>query len=144
MSVVNVGRHTFRVIPIGTAQARIDSSIELWLGASRGRWDGNTLVVDVTNQNATWWFDQAANFASDAVHVVERLTMIDADTIHYEARIEDPTVYTRPWTMVFAIRRITMPKYEIWEEACHEGERDTPHLLGTGLKLYPGIGATPR
>jgi len=45
---------------------------------------------------------------------------------------------------VFAVRRITMPKYEIWEEACHEGEHDTEHLLGTGLKFYPGITRTPR
>jgi hypothetical protein len=136
--------HTFRVIPIGNAPPRIDPSVRLWLGTSRGGWDGNTLVVDVTNQNAKWWFDQAGNFASDAVHVVERFTLIDPDTIHYEARIEDPNVYTRPWTMVFAIRRTTMPKYEVWEEACHEGEHDTAHLLGAGLRLYPGISRTAR
>jgi hypothetical protein len=135
--------HTFRVIPTGADTPRVDPSVRLWLGASRGRWDGNTLVVDVTNQNGRVWFDQAANFASDAVHVVERFTMIDDDTVHYEARIEDPAVYTRPWTMAFAIRRITMPAYETWEEACHEGERDTEHLLATGLKLYPGITKQP-
>jgi hypothetical protein len=70
--------------------------------------------------------------------------MIDPNTIHYEARIDDPTVYTRPWTMVFAIRRIADPKYEIYEEACHEGERDTEQLLSTGLKFYPGITRRPR
>jgi hypothetical protein len=135
--------HTFRIIPTTAGMPRIDPSVRLWLGSSRGRWDGNTLVVDVTNQNGRVWFDQAANFASDAVHVVERFTMIDADTIHYEARIEDPAVYTRPWTMAFAIRRITMPGYEVWEEACHEGEMDTEHLLATGLKLYPGVSKKP-
>ena len=130
--------HTFRVIPIGSAP-RIDASVRLALGTSRGGWDGNTLVVDVTNQNGKVWLDQAANFYSDAVHVVERFTRIDANTIHYEARIDDPVVYTRPWTMVFAIRRNADPKYEVFEEACHEGERDTEQLLSTGLKLYPGI-----
>jgi hypothetical protein len=135
--------HTFRVIPIGSAP-RIDASVRLALGTSRGRWDGNTLVVDVTNQNGKVWLDQAANFYSEAVHVVERFTMIDANTIHYEARIEDPVVYTRPWTMVFAIRRTTDPRYEVFEEACHEGERDTEQLLGTGLRLYPGITRRPQ
>jgi hypothetical protein len=135
--------HTFRVIPIAS-MPRIDNSVRLALGTSRGRWDGNTLVVDVTNQNGRTWFDQAGNFDSEAVHVVERFTMIDADTIHYEARIDDPTVFTGPWTMVFAIRRITEPGYEVFEEACHEGEQDTGHLLGTGFQLYSGITRRPR
>jgi hypothetical protein len=134
--------HTFRVIPIGSAP-RIDPSIRLWLGTSRGRWDGNTFVADVTNQNGKTWLDQAGNFFSAAVHVVERFTMVDANTIHYEARIDDPTVYTRPWTMVFAIRRNTDPKYEVFEEACHEGERDTEQILGAGHSLYPGITRKP-
>jgi hypothetical protein len=135
--------HTFRVIPIAQI-SRISESVRLWLGRSQGRWDGNTLVVDVANQNGMTWFDQAANFDSDAVHVVERFTMIDPDTIHYEARIEDPTVYTRPWTMAFAIRRVKDPGFEVFEEACHEGEKDTEHLLGTGLRIYPGVARTPR
>jgi len=133
--------HTFRVIPLGS-QPRIESSVRLWLGTSRGRWERNTLVVDVTNQNGRTWLDQAGNFFSEAVHVVERFTMVDANTIHYEARIDDPTVYTRPWTMVFAIRRMADPRYEVFEEACHEGERDTEQLLGTGYRFYPG--PTPR
>jgi hypothetical protein len=135
--------HTFRVIPIGS-EPRIDASVRLALGTSRGHWDGNTLVVDVTNQNGKVWLDQAANFYSEAVHVIERFTMIDANTIHYEARIDDPVVYTRPWTMVFAIRRITDPRYEVFEEACHEGERDTEQLVGAGLQLYPGITRRPQ
>lgn len=134
--------HTFRVIPT-VAAPRVDPSVRLWLGTSRGRWEGNTLVVDVTNQNGLTWLDQAGNFASESVHVIERFTLIDRTTIHYEARFEDPTVYTRPWTMVFAIRRITDPKYEVYEEACHEGERDTEQLLRTGFGLYPGVTRRP-
>ena len=130
--------HTFRLIPIGSAP-RVDASVRFWLGTSRGRWEGNTLVVDVINQNGKTWLDQAGNFFSEAVHVIERFTMVDANTIHYEARIDDPTVYTRPWTMVFAIRRNADPKYEVFEEACHEGERDTEHLLSAGYTFYPGI-----
>jgi hypothetical protein len=134
--------HTFRVIPTLPAP-RIDPSVRLWLGTSRARWEGNTLVVDVTNQNGLTWLDQAGNFASENVHVIERFTMVDRNTIHYEARFEDPLVYTRPWTMVFAIRRITEPKYEVYEEACHEGERDMEQLLRTGFSLYPGLTSRP-
>jgi hypothetical protein len=130
--------HTFRAISTGSAP-RVDASVRLWLGTSRGRWEGNTLVVDVINQNGKTWLDQAGNFFSEAVHVVERFTMVDANTIHYEARIDDPTVYTRPWTMVFAIRRTTDPRYEVFEEACHEGEQDTEVLLRLGYTFYPGI-----
>src|SRR5689334_17209666 len=85
------------------------------------------------------WLDQAGNLTSEAIRVIERFTMVDPNTIHYEARIEDPSVYTRPWTMVFAIRRNMDPRYEVYEEACHEGEKDTEHLLGAGYTLYPGI-----
>jgi len=120
--------HTFRVIPLGGVP-RVNASVRLWLGTSRGRWEGNTLVVDVTNQNGKTWLDQAGNFFSEAVHVVERFTMVDANTIHYEARIDDPSVYTRPWTMVFAIRRTPDPRYEVFEEACHEGNYSLPSML---------------
>jgi hypothetical protein len=135
--------HTFRIIPTGP-QPHVSPTVRLTLGNSRGRWEGNTLVVDVTNQTGKTWLDQAGNFEGEAVHIVERYTMVDPDTIDYAARIEDPTVYTRPWTMAFAIRRVKEPDYEVYEEACHEGEMDTEHLLGAGLKLYPGITMRPR
>jgi hypothetical protein len=76
--------------------------IEFWMGDSRGRWEGDTLVVNVTNHNDKTWFDMTGNFHSEAMTVVERYTMIDANTIRYEATITDPKVFTRPW-------RITMP-----------------------------------
>jgi hypothetical protein len=128
----------YRTIPTdGSAIPAVD--LKLWQGRSNGRWEGDTLVVDVTNQNGKTWLDQAGNFHSAAVHIVERYTMVDMNTIDYEARIEDPTVYTRPWTMAFALTRVTQPDYEMWEEACHEGERNTQDLIGLGYQLYPGL-----
>jgi hypothetical protein len=77
---------------------------ESWMGWSNGRWEGETLVVDVTSQMEETWFDRAGNFHSDALHVVERYTPRSADTLNYEATIEDPKVFSRPW-------KISMPLY---------------------------------
>jgi hypothetical protein len=130
--------HSYRVIPTAGGP-HVASPIKLWQGDSRGRWEGNTLVVDVTNSNGLTWFDNAGNFFSDAVHLVERFTMVDADTIHYEARIEDPKVYTRPWTMVSALVRNKEPGYELLEQACHEGNRAVEGMQSVGMKPYPGV-----
>ena len=113
------------------------ANIKLWNGDSVGRWEGNTLVIDVTNVNGYTWFDDAGNFYTDAAHLVERLTMIDPNTIHYEVTIEDPKAYTRPWKMVWALVR-EAPGFELLEEACLEGERDLPHFLEGGLRHYFG------
>jgi hypothetical protein len=133
--------HSYRIIPTN-GEPHVASSIKLWQGNSRGRWEGNTLVVDVTNSNGLAWLDNAGNFVSDALHVVERFTMVDRDTIHYEARLEDPKVYTRPWTMVSALVRNKQRDFEIWEQACHEGNKSVEDQLGLGMKPY--LGATPR
>jgi len=130
--------HAFRVIPI-TAQPHVGGAITLFQGDSRGRWDGNTLVVDVTNSNGLTWIDNAGNFFSDRLHVVERYTMVDADTIHYEARIEDPQVYTRPWTMVSALVRNKEPEFQLFEQACHEGNRSIEGSESIGMKMYRGV-----
>jgi hypothetical protein len=132
--------HSYRVIPTGS-EGHVSGNVKLWQGNSRGRWEGNTLVVDVTNLNGLAWLDNAGNFASDALHVVERFTMIDGDTIHWEGRIEDSKVYTRPWTMVSALTRNKEPGFEIWEQACHEGNRSVKGQLDLGMK--PFSGATP-
>ena len=132
--------HSYRVIPTGGG-LHLGGAFKLFQGDSRGRWEGNTLVVDVTNINGLTWFDNAGNFASDALHVVERYTLIDRDTIHYEARIEDPKVYTRPWTMVSALTRNRDKDFEIWEQACHEGNQSVKDQLELGLKPFAGIPA---
>jgi hypothetical protein len=79
--------------------------LEFWMGDSRGRWEGDTLVVEVTDHNDRTWFDMAGNFHSEALKVVERYSMLDADTIRYEATIEDPKVFTRPWTISMPLHR---------------------------------------
>jgi hypothetical protein len=96
-----------RVIPI--ANEKEESPADMWMGDSLGRWDGDTLVVDVKSFNDRTWFDRAGNFHSEALHVIERYTPIDANAINYEATIEDPKVFTRPW-------KITMPLYRRLEK----------------------------
>ena len=78
---------------------------DFWMGDSRGHWDGDTLVVDTTHFNGLTWFDAAGNFHSDQLHVVERYTPITPHHIDYEATIEDPEVFTRPWTMRMPLYR---------------------------------------
>jgi hypothetical protein len=116
----------------------VPDSIHLFEGDSRGHWEGDTLVVDVTNQHGRTWFDMAGNFHSDAIHVVERYTPVDADTFRYEATIEDTKVYTRPWKIAFDVGRNRAPSYELMEYACVEGERDLEHYVESeGGKARP-------
>ena len=79
--------------------------IDFWMGDSRGKWEGDTLVVDVRDHNDRTWFDMAGNFHSDALRLVERFTMLDPDTIQYEVTIEDPKVFTRPWKISLPLNR---------------------------------------
>ncbi len=118
--------HAYRIIPLD-GKPHPGSSIKLFEGDSRGRWEGDTLVVDVTNLNDKTWFDMEGNFHSDAMHVVERYTPVDANTIHYEATIDDPKVFTAPWKIAFALGRNPDPNYENLEYACVEGEQDLQH-----------------
>jgi hypothetical protein len=92
--------------------------IEWWMGDSRGRWEGNTLVVDVTHFNADTWFDRAGNHHSEALHVIERYTPTGPDHIQYDATIEDPKVFTRPWKMGMTLYRRKDPHMEVLEYEC--------------------------
>jgi hypothetical protein len=85
----------------GKKEAPIDS----WMGWSNARWEGDTLVIDVTGLNDQSWFDRAGNYHSDALHVIERYSMIDKDHLNYEATIEDSNVFTRPWKMSMPLYR---------------------------------------
>ena len=131
--------HYYRIIPTD-GRPHLGPDIRLFEGDLRGRWEGNTLVIDVTNQNAIAWLDHVGDFYSPAVHVVERLTMIHRDVIHYAATVEDSNVYTRPWTMAFGWRRTPdSATYEQWEQACWEGVTTSPSIRDTLLKPYPGF-----
>lgn len=130
--------HAYRIIFMD-GRLPLGSDVKLWQGHSVGRWEGNTLVVTTTNLNGKTWFDLAGNFASDAARVVERRTLIDANTIHYQATIDDPKVFTRPWTMAYPHLREMTKDFRILEEACHEGDRDWEHIRSQGYRMFPGV-----
>jgi hypothetical protein len=91
-----------------------------WMGWSRGRWDGDTLVVDVTDFTDQTWFDRAGNFHSDALHVVERYTPVSPYHLRYDVTIEDSKVFTRPWKMTMPIYRHVDTNQRIREYQCVE------------------------
>jgi hypothetical protein len=97
---------------------------EFWMGDSRGRWDRNTLVVDVTLFTDQTWFDRAGNFHSDGLHVVERYTRTGPDHMRYDVRIEDPKVFTRPWTMTMPLYRRQEMNTRLLEYECYAYARE--------------------
>ena len=101
----------------GTAHPR--GPIDWWLGDSRGRWEGDTLVVDVVHFTDQTWFDRAGNFHSEALHLIERYTLIGPDHMNYEVTVEDPKVFTRPWTMRMILYRRKEPNAQLLEHECY-------------------------
>jgi hypothetical protein len=91
-----------------------------WMGKSVGHWEGENLVVNVTDMNDNTWFDRAGNFHSDKLHVVERYTRTSPDAIMYEATIEDPGVFTRPWKIGMALYRRQEKNAQILDFKCVE------------------------
>lgn len=108
--------HSYRYIPT-TGVPQIDGA-DFWLGSSRGRWDKDTLVVDSVSFNDQTWFDKAGNFHSENLHVTERFTPVGAKKLQYEATIEDPKVFTKPWTMRLTAQRRDAPGSRILEDEC--------------------------
>jgi hypothetical protein len=110
-----------RIIPIDGRQP-LDPGIKLWAGASRGHWEGETLVVEITNYN-----NQGGTItSSEGLHLLERFTRVDASTIDYELTVTDPAVYRQPWTLANTLRAIEGP---IYEYACHEGNYSLVNIL---------------
>jgi hypothetical protein len=109
--IVNEMIHDARIVPM---DGRPHGTVPRWLGDSRGRWDAGTLVVDTTG------FTDKTGFrgADEKLHLVERFTRVDADTIEYQFTADDPTVWTEPWTASFPLHKTTDRMYEY---ACHEG-----------------------
>ena len=119
--------HAYRIVPLDQ-RPHLGDNFKLWMGDSRGRWEGNTLVVDVTSNNDKTWWDVVGSFHSDALHIVERYTFVDADTINYDATFEDLKVFTRPFRMSLLLNRNKEPGYELIEFACHEGQESQQFL----------------
>jgi hypothetical protein len=92
---------------------------DFWLGDSRGHWEGDTLIVDVTDFNDETWFDRAGNFHSDALHVVEQWKFLDANTVHYQATLEDSKVFSKPWTLGVYLHRHREPNFQLVENYCY-------------------------
>jgi hypothetical protein len=119
--------HAYRIIPADNRPHTLPASTKLFQGDSVGHWEGDTFIVDTTNFNDRTWLDSAGNIHSDQMHVVERFTMVNSRTINYEATIEDPKAYTRPWKVAFSFARNMQPGYETMEFACIEGNTDLEH-----------------
>ena len=92
--------------------------VDSFMGWSAGRWDGDSLIVDVTGFNDETWFDRAGNFHSEALHVVERYSMLNADAMLYEATIEDPKVFSTPWKISLPLYRRLEPRAQLVEFKC--------------------------
>ncbi|MGH9242185.1 MAG: hypothetical protein ACRD3G_29405, partial [Vicinamibacterales bacterium] len=130
--------HETRIIPID-GRPRLNERIKQWNGEPRGRWEGNTLVVETTNYNSKGSIATSAATGrmrgipqTDALHVVERFTRVNADTIDYSVTITDPKVYSRPWTVRLPLNRDD--SYQMFEYSCHEGNYALPNALSYGRK----------
>ena len=128
---------------IHTDGSKHQQGIEFWMGDSRGRWEGDTLVVDVTNFNDRTWLDASGNFHSEAMRLVERYTMLDANTIRYEATVTDPKVFSRPWKMAMNLHRHTEID-RLLEYQCKAEQSEADGSFERDPKTwYPGPAAAP-
>jgi hypothetical protein len=139
VAVRNEMIHEVRMIPLD-GRPHTPAAVRGYMGDSRGRWDGATLVVDTTNFNGKTGIgaNGRAVYHSDALHVVERFTRTDPDTIQYEATIEDPKTWTRPFTIAFPLKRD--PGYGMFEYACHEGNYGLRNILSAARAGDGGSG----
>ena len=131
LTVVHQFGHSVRTIHTNGTE-HPDGGIGFWLGDSRATWDGDTLVVDVTDFNGETWLDRAGNFHSDQLHVVERWSFVDANTIRYRATLADPKVYTRPWSLSVLLHRHREPNAQLIENYCYTHDYDRFYPLPTG------------
>lgn len=97
-----------------------EAGSDTWMGTNNGHWEGDTLVIDVTGLNGLAWFDRAGDYGSDKLHVVERFTRADRDHLRYEATIEDPSVFSRPWKISMPLYRRVEKNAQILEFKCVE------------------------
>lgn len=127
LAIVYTDNHAYRIVDPATIPH--DDGIDFFMGDSRGHWEGDTLVVDVTDLGDQTWLDEAGNFHSDQLHVVERYTLLNRDTMKYEARLEDPKIYSKPWSIRLLFYRDLRPGARITEDECLEGADGRWHHL---------------
>lgn len=139
--------HDARIIPLDSRQPR-SPRIQTWMGDSRGHWDGDTLIVETANFHNQGWIttSQASGRIkgiphSDQLRVIERFKRVSADVISYSSTIEDPDIYTAPWTISFPLT--ADPEYRIFEYACHEGNYAIENIL-RGARSLDKAGKSPK
>jgi hypothetical protein len=119
LAIVYTNAHAYRIVDPETVPH--DDGIDYFMGDSRSHWEGNTLVIDVVDLGHETWLDDAGNYHSDQLHVIGRYTLLGPNTMQYEARLEDPKVYSRPWSIRLLLYRDTKPGARIAEDECLEG-----------------------
>ena len=137
--------HDVRIIPLSD-HPFVDSGIRQWMGDARANWDGDVLVVETKNFHNRGWIASSSAGArlkgiptSKALHVIERYRRVSADTIIWTVTIDDPNVYTRPWTISMPLT--AEPDYQMYEYACHEGNYAVPNAL-SGQRIIDARGAS--
>jgi hypothetical protein len=119
--------HTVRNINMGGEHL---DGLDLWLGDSRGHWDGDTLVIDVADFNDSTWFDASGSHHSDALHVVERFTRTGPATLNYEATIEDPKALTKPFKISMPLTLHTEKNFQLLEHECYADKEGPTVTVG--------------
>jgi hypothetical protein len=120
--------HIWRSVPIGDNLKHPADPNPTWMGDSIGRWEGDTLVIDVVGFNDKAWLDQAGHPHTEALHLIERFTRTDALTLKYQVTVDDPKTYSRPWTTSLTIPYL--PGGHLMEYICQEDNVDVPHMVG--------------
>jgi hypothetical protein len=126
--VINEMVHEHRIVPLD-GRPQVAAPIRMWMGSSRGRWQGDTLVVESSN-----FRPMVFRSASEKLKLTERFTRVDRETLVYEFTVDDPLTWTRPWTAQFPMTRIDEP---VFEYACHEGNYSLPNILAGARKIDP-------
>ena len=133
--------HTYRVISLDNTR-RMASNVKLWQGESRGRWEGDTLVIDTTNLNDKVWFDHIGTFMSDGITMEERISYVDDNTLLYVATYTDPKVFTQPWKIAKALLRAPakgMDALDLEDTTIEGCDETVEHLFGAGQRPFTGL-----
>ena len=142
LAIMTEINHEFRAIYMD-GRPHVSGKIPQWVGDSRGRWEGDTLVVETTgfrfNEQSRFGLQLLDGLSDQNLRLVERFTRADAQTLIYRATIEDPTVYTRPWTVEVPMTATAVPLYEY---ACHEGNYGMANML-SGQRAEDRAAAEP-